>query len=379
MDTDQHDADEGTAYNPYEHLPLPSTTSIRLIKLYDMEGPLSINIETVDLAKKPRYCALSYTWGNPRTLYQATEQIPDGSGQERSVRVTCNGNNHLFITQNLFDFLVQWQMIQLAVLLMEEDEGGLDDDLDGNHPVPPLPKYLWVDAICIDQENISERSAQVAMMDQIYGACKCCIVWLGNSDWLTKRAVRLVEHISSLPIERGLELKNFPITETRWRELLQMSEEDCVALWALFNRSWFYRAWIIQEMVLSPWSLWVCPETMFDFGIFSSAARFLAETGLGQQVADYVFRRLKKGAITRQQPGQVSNLISTISERTQTGLGYSLHILMDIYLILGPDKMSHHGTLLELLYMLRFTTATDPRDKIYAFLSLAKRFCSTLR
>ncbi|KAH8726121.1 heterokaryon incompatibility protein-domain-containing protein, partial [Phaeosphaeriaceae sp. PMI808] len=39
---------------------------------------------------------------------------------------------------------------------------------------------VWVDAICINQTDLEEKSAQVSMMGNIYAAAKCVLVWLGN-------------------------------------------------------------------------------------------------------------------------------------------------------------------------------------------------------
>ncbi|OAG06026.1 HET-domain-containing protein [Paraphaeosphaeria sporulosa] len=36
---------------------------------------------------------------------------------------------------------------------------------------------LWVDAVCIDQSNTSERTYQVRMMDRIYSEAECVVVW----------------------------------------------------------------------------------------------------------------------------------------------------------------------------------------------------------
>ena len=41
------------------------------------------------------------------------------------------------------------------------------------------PRVLWVDAICIDQDNIPERDAQVQLMGNIYRTAGRVIVWLG--------------------------------------------------------------------------------------------------------------------------------------------------------------------------------------------------------
>jgi hypothetical protein len=37
---------------------------------------------------------------------------------------------------------------------------------------PQKDRYLWIDAICINQEDIGERNHQVEMMSTIYGQAK---------------------------------------------------------------------------------------------------------------------------------------------------------------------------------------------------------------
>ena len=39
---------------------------------------------------------------------------------------------------------------------------------------------LWIDAICIDQQNIQERNHQVEIMGEVYGKATLVIVWLGT-------------------------------------------------------------------------------------------------------------------------------------------------------------------------------------------------------
>jgi hypothetical protein len=40
---------------------------------------------------------------------------------------------------------------------------------------------LWVDAVCINQEDIKERSHQVALMDAVYSSCVSVYIWLGHT------------------------------------------------------------------------------------------------------------------------------------------------------------------------------------------------------
>lgn len=53
-----------------------------------------------------------------------------------------------------------------------------------------LARYLWVDSVCINQDDDEERSRQVANMAKIYHYAKCVVVWLeevpvGNSHLVT--------------------------------------------------------------------------------------------------------------------------------------------------------------------------------------------------
>ena len=42
--------------------------------------------------------------------------------------------------------------------------------------------FLWVDAICIDQSNITERSQQVPLMRKLYEQAQKVYVWLGEPE-----------------------------------------------------------------------------------------------------------------------------------------------------------------------------------------------------
>ncbi len=45
---------------------------------------------------------------------------------------------------------------------------------------PTEPRILWVDALCINQQNIQERGGQVSLMGEIYSRCHQCLIWLGG-------------------------------------------------------------------------------------------------------------------------------------------------------------------------------------------------------
>ncbi|KAE9374993.1 hypothetical protein N431DRAFT_287752, partial [Stipitochalara longipes BDJ] len=82
------------------------------------------------------------------------------------------------------------------------------------------PRTLWIDAICIDQNNVEEKNTQVPYMTQIYREASCVQVWLGESSHDSDRAFDLLEAIG------GNE------DDMDWRSLAN-----------LFQRPWWTRMW----------------------------------------------------------------------------------------------------------------------------------------
>lgn len=68
---------------------------------------------------------------------------------------------------------------------------GSDDNLK-NEDKSAASGFFWVDAICINQEDLEERSAQVQIMPDIYSNASCVIVWLGDDSQMIFRLLRNV-------------------------------------------------------------------------------------------------------------------------------------------------------------------------------------------
>lgn len=128
----------------YHHQPLnPDGQEIRLLRLrpeLSKDGLIQCDIAPVDLAAAPEYQALSYEWGPPKQIR----------------RVSIAGRV-LIIRENLWLFL---DMFRSTV---------------ANNTL------LWIDQICIDQQNLSERGHQVKLMGEIYTKAFRAVVWLGPS------------------------------------------------------------------------------------------------------------------------------------------------------------------------------------------------------
>lgn len=100
---------------------------------------IQIKLSHRGLADLPQCAALSYEWGSP----------------DRNHDVLCNGKV-LIVTSNLYAAL---ESLRCAASNLEDLR---------TEESPPSLKWLWIDAICINQEDIIERGHQITLMRPIF-------------------------------------------------------------------------------------------------------------------------------------------------------------------------------------------------------------------
>jgi hypothetical protein len=125
----------------FAHDPLDlESRSIRLLRISPAEDPKEeIRCELCLTSTDAQYTCLSYVWGDP----------------DKGQWILINGDR-LWVRQNLWNFLASARKM------------------------PELTsQWIWVDAICIDQTNITEREHQVQQMGRIYSCAEEVISWLG--------------------------------------------------------------------------------------------------------------------------------------------------------------------------------------------------------
>ena len=54
---------------------------------------------------------------------------------------------------------------------------------------------LWVDALCINQEDYEEKNRQIPLMAMVYGAARAATIWLGPADANSDLAMRYLGHL----------------------------------------------------------------------------------------------------------------------------------------------------------------------------------------
>lgn len=94
---------------------------------------------------------------------------------------------------------------------------------------------VWIDALCIDQREITERNQQVKLMKRIYKSAFAVLVWLGETNAISDEAIDFISRLSISIMQKKEE----------WRGISSMSEED-------FD-GWFQHFWDTTNLSNMPW------------------------------------------------------------------------------------------------------------------------------
>ncbi|KAF9499677.1 HET-domain-containing protein [Pleurotus eryngii] len=130
-------------------------------------------------------------------------------------------------------------------------------------------RRLWVDAICINQDNIPERNQQVAMMGDIYSRAECVAIWVGEATPHSDDFFKVVEVIKA---GDNLSPANCP-NLINDRKKTQDPERDFMyhlldCATDIVRRPWFIRAWTFQEIRLAKKACIHCGAHVAPIGNF---------------------------------------------------------------------------------------------------------------
>ena len=149
---------DNTARPPSLYEPLDS--ALKQIRVLDVapgvgDAVVECTMKRISLSRGPvpRYETISYWWGPPRA--------PS----------TIKLNGHLTSVPASSEAAIQRMRLS------------------------DRPRTLWIDAICIDQSSVTERSAQVAFMSTVYRAGMRNLVYLGEDDGMAERGVKAVQDV----------------------------------------------------------------------------------------------------------------------------------------------------------------------------------------
>jgi hypothetical protein len=191
---------ESTGGDPYAHVQLPmgNSTTIRLLEILpaaseDDTAIISCKLHLASMSDS--YVALSYMWGT----------------EEGQMAIELNGIK-VNVRRNLWDFLHQAR---------------IDQRTDGT-------LMLWIDALVIQQNMVSERNHQVALMGSIYSRAKSVLIWLG----VESEPLMCFEHLDEIE------------DDLSWYTYFSRRQKTEEELNLFINHEYWSRAWILQECVL---------------------------------------------------------------------------------------------------------------------------------
>ncbi|SPO05573.1 related to heterokaryon incompatibility protein (het-6OR allele) [Cephalotrichum gorgonifer] len=306
---------------------------IRLVSLsVSPEKTIRATIQSVvfDAEDPIDYTALSYVWGDPAD----------------SSDIECNGKL-LRVTRSLQDAISE---------ITKHTEH----------------KWFWIDQICINQNDNEDRAVQVSMMNTIYEKAKTVIAWLGPSIPSTPLAIDLITRVGKVAqriagngfrqeSSGGLDLLRTP-EETTLEESERLgvsfaNEDEWEALVEFYNRPWYQRVWIVQEVLPAREALVVCGPHAIEWELVKNAAPWVCYKANKQRE---VHRKEIDGM------GLTSSML----------VGWRLRIGTEFMQELWGQKRppTYKWSLPTLLEQFRSRSATDPRDKVFALLGVSDQW-----
>ncbi|KAI0545480.1 heterokaryon incompatibility protein-domain-containing protein [Xylaria curta] len=246
------------------------------------------------------------------------------------------------------------------------------------------PRFIWIDAICINQRNYEERSHQVRLMRDIYSQAQNTVIFLTEDDVDLK--FRRGGYLAPLPKNfGGITMDQFDLTsildefqrysiDPPWcdRQLaLYTMLLRCIK--HILSHSWWERIWTLQEGQLptSPPVIRYRSHS-YTFQTFQSAIR------IPQDLANWSSEKrhlIAHAALHNpNRDAKTDEILDMLEFLELQGLAY---ISRPLLCRLRQGLTQKHGVVTGLLFELLNATAkyraTNPRDKIYALESLLPR------
>lgn len=311
-------------------------TGIRLAQLQPGRGNKAIAIVLVEsFVNEPDripYDALSYTWG---------------AGQ-RDKKIFCNGKR-LPVTRTLWEALNRFR-----------------------HPTEVVT--LWIDQICICQDRLKERNAQVEMMGEIFKSARKVTVWLGDDYDDSRAGMQLAKQLLHIALHQPL--SGLTPADFETHGLPRRGHRRWKALSAILRRPWFWRTWIVQEVVLNPNVELVLGSLSFTWDELELVVALLEGPlprvwQLDQAVTalELPFSRINRIRLRHQR--RIRN-DSRSADPQGSRIIFANHVYEEPDSVLNETEQDENPDLLDLLFMSRDLGTSDPRDKIYALLGIGQ-------
>lgn len=283
---------------------------IRILRLQKtrwwLPGSVEADLIHVPMYPPPEYEAVSYRWGS----------------SERTESIVLDGSTTFAITRSAYDLLILRRSLWRV-------------------------RTIWIDAICINQSDETEKAAQVQLMREIYHHASRVVICPGGN-WTARVAAHLLYETLAATYQfsdtiLGLnKLTSAEKLSTKWKALKEL----------LLNE-YFTRAWVVQEVAVGKKVELYYGGLYIDWNVFFQLAMHLA----------HPHRR---------------EMLTLGDRKDRSFLGTSsleniaiMEFLRADSTAFGDDVSERTG--LDAVLFSTFTfRATDPRDKVFAVLGIAR-------
>lgn len=181
-------------------------------------------------------------------------------GTEKAAEVSVNGST-MRVTSNLY--------VGLKHLRAEDED-----------------RILWIDAICIDQDNDNERQHQVQQMSQIYKSAEQIVIWLGRGTQETDLVMDAMKQLHEINVKVEGDWRLSGLSAQFWMltpSVVQPTLEDInihqselrKGMDMMLKRSWFRRVWILQGIANARVAIVLCSKKSVSARTFAQAPSLL--------------------------------------------------------------------------------------------------------
>lgn len=298
--------------------PLDATIpEVRVLTLHQgsEDQELQCTLRTVSLEDQPAFLALSYVWG---------------SGTEKD---SINIDGHVVpVTSNLATVLRKFRAHHYDFLQL--------------HSLP-----LWIDAICINQADVEERSRQVRLMRTIFRQASRVLMWVGEGDEYSDYACDRINDATFQDACRELKSNSRAPTQDEIRV-------KTIIKYNLDQRRYWARTWILQEVVLATQDpVMLCGSRRVFFSCYVQCNRDLPSHNQWSGPRPAFDWAAVEHEVPDHQDRDSSRMTSS----------YFHESMRQLYQKYGSIAL---GTA---LFRALHLGATDPRDNVYAVLGLVSQ------
>ena len=275
----------------FQYTPLVEKDAIRLLVIEsgEYDNPIRCNLIKTRLSEAQPYYALSYAWREAipddikRQLFKDPHRRLDWNSLiilQPSIRLAklksrINATCHAANLEECSGYIPTGMNLRLALRSLR---------------LPRRTRTIWIDAVCIDQDNLEEKSSQVSFMRDIYAHAQQLLIWLGEWPDMAAVAFPVISKFAQFeectgPANRE-NVQSVEFTEEAGIPL--PSSPKYIALQFILSREWFKRFWIIRELLVATQvrdPLVHCGPQVCGWASVGLAAAWVSWSGYSRQIS----------------------------------------------------------------------------------------------